>query len=226
MAHSIISKSYVDLRQYASIVESQQSIGSCTGNAMTNAYELLTIKEFPEQFVELSRLFIYYNSRKSTTNFLTNDGSTMPDSIIAVDTYGICSENLWPYDTKNVNIRPTAECYADAATRKLKSYQQLSTINEMLSALANGIPIVCGMNVYADFDLLDSQHYTINIDSITGEPIGQHAMCIVGYDANLQVFIVKNSFGTAWGNKGYCNITFNYIISEAFDIWIFEILLS
>lgn len=39
-------------------------------------------------------------------------------------------------------------------------------------------------------------------------PDGGHAVCITGYDENG--FLIKNSWGEAWGDKGYGWISFNY----------------
>jgi len=42
--------------------------------------------------------------------------------------------------------------------------------------------------------------------------LGGHAMLIVGYDDDRQVFIVRNSFGRKWGLQGYCLIPYAYIM--------------
>ena len=53
----------VDLRPWASPVEDQLHLGSCVGQAVVGAYELMINKQFPSQFIDLSRLFVYYNAR-------------------------------------------------------------------------------------------------------------------------------------------------------------------
>jgi C1A family cysteine protease len=35
-------------------------------------------------------------------------------------------------------------------------------------------------------------------------------MCIIGYDDNRQLFIFQNSWGTKWGDKGFCYIPYKY----------------
>ena len=56
----------------------------------------------------------------------------------------------------------------------------------------------------------------------SGEPIGGHAMLNVGYDTGKQVYIVRNSWGTDWGDKGYCYFPFAYIENSqlADDFWV------
>jgi hypothetical protein len=40
---------------------------------------------------------------------------------------------------------------------------------------------------------------------------GGHVVVLCGYDDNRKVFIAKNSWGTAVGNKGYFDLTYNFI---------------
>ena len=51
----------VDLRQYCSLIENQGNLGSCTGNAIAGAIELLHKKQ--KRTLDISRLFIYYYER-------------------------------------------------------------------------------------------------------------------------------------------------------------------
>src|ERR1041385_8902118 len=52
----------VDLQNQCSPVEDQGQLGSCTANSLAGALEFLEVK-VEAQFVDLSRLFIYYNER-------------------------------------------------------------------------------------------------------------------------------------------------------------------
>ncbi len=45
---------------------------------------------------------------------------------------------------------------------------------------------------------------------------GRHAMLIVGYTGNF--FIVKNSWGENWGDKGYCYIPKNVLAESDPDL--------
>jgi hypothetical protein len=59
------------------------------------------------------------------------------------------------------------------------------------------------MVVYPDFYTFDPKNvYTWNG---FGEPVGGHAIEIVGWDEKdgIKCWIVKNSWGTSWGDKGY-----------------------
>ena len=67
----------VDMRNWASPVEDQGQLGSCTANALVGGYELLTNKEYPSQFTDLSRLYIYYNERILEETVQIDSGATI-----------------------------------------------------------------------------------------------------------------------------------------------------
>jgi C1A family cysteine protease len=214
----------VDMRNWASPVENQSQLGSCTGNAIVGAYELLLNKEIPQKYIELSRLFVYYNSRLIEGTVDTDTGAYIRDGIKAVKKYGICSERVWPYDISNFSITPTPISYNDAKTRNIKNYYRLSGLEDILDALNQNWPVVFSMKVYDVFDeLFESDDYTIHSPDPDESPIGGHAMCLVGYDMKTQRVLARNSFGPNWCIYGYCWIDFSYVKSEIMDSWIFDV---
>lgn len=213
----------VDLRKWDSPIESQLDLGSCTANALASAYELMLLKEQPKEFAELSRLFIYYNTRLIEGNLNEDSGGYIATGIDSLVKYGACAESLWTYNPDDFMTPPPASCYKDAEKRKITSYKQLSGVNDIIDALANGIPVAFGMAVYDGFMDLDRFSSVVQMP-YTDEPVtGGHAMCMVGYDLPKKLFLAKNSFGTSWGNRGYCWIPFAYAREDIFDIWVFEL---
>jgi hypothetical protein len=94
----------------------------------------------------------------------------------------------------------------------------LRTINKAKSALLKG-PIMTGMEVYTDFYDVSSEAV---YKHISGEFVGNHAICVVGFDA--EGWICKNSWGTGWGNQGYCKIGYNQCgIGTKFPFYAFEV---
>ena len=198
-------------------------MGSCVGNAIANAYELLTNRLFPDQFVELSRLFIYYNARSIVGEMMQDTGTTVRAGLKAVATYGVCAESLWPYDVDQFDDPPSEEAYADAVTRKIKSYTRLYSREDMLDALSTHTPVVVALIVFSEFMALGAENTTVPMPSSDSVGHGGHAVCLVGFDWDRQAFLAKNSFGTTWGDHGYCWIPFEYMDRYAFEQWIFDI---
>ena len=215
----------VDLRKWASPIESQGHLGSCTGQAVVGAYELLLNKEATDKFTDLSKLFVYYNARLIGDAVDEDAGAYIRDAVKAVYKYGACLESLWPYHIRDFSITPSIICYQDALQRKIKNYYRLDVLEDILDALNREIPVVFGIRVYESFDdLADPGSNAITkMPNENESPIGAHAMIFVGYDLNKKLLLARNSFGHDWAMNGYCYIPFDYAREEVIDSWLFDI---
>lgn len=213
----------VDMRNWASTIEEQGHLGSCTGNAVVGAYELLLNRDKPEKYLDLSRLYVYYNARLIEDAVDEDVGAYIRDGVKAVNKYGVCSEKIWPYDIERFAMTPTVTSYEDAKTRNIKEYYRLTGINDILDALNNNYPVVFSMEVYDNFDYLDKNDDVIKMPNLNESPIGGHAMCFVGYDLPKKLLLARNSFGLDWGMNGYCWMPFDYVTKDVMDSWIFDI---
>lgn len=213
----------VDLREWDSPIEDQGSLGSCVANAVTNTYELMVKYQYPNKFIELSRLFVYYNSRLIANNISEDSGAYIKDALAGVKKYGICSEKLWPYLYDKFDDQPTPDCYQDASKRKITEYSFLTTLNEILTKLTAKKPVLIGMNIYDEFLVVDKANPILSMPTSTSYPLGGHAVTVLGYNLSKQLVLIKNSFGNEWGDNGYGWISFEYINQESFEKWCFEI---
>src|ERR1700693_2111075 len=75
----------VDLRPKCPPIENQGEIGSCTAHALVGALEFLEVK-VGCPFVNLSRLFVYYNERAIEGTVKQDSGGGFPDGITAPTT--------------------------------------------------------------------------------------------------------------------------------------------
>lgn len=214
----------VDLRQYCSPIEDQGNLGSCTGNAIAGAIELLNKRS--NNYKDISRLFIYYYERliENTVNY--DSGAYIRDGIKATYTYGASLETLWPYNISKFRIRPTQQAITDASTRKVTLYQRVLDHNGCLDALRNGYPVIIGFNVYESFESAQVSRTGImpypNV--ATEQLLGGHAVLLVGYNMKQSRYIVRNSWGPYWGDKGYFYMPFQVIqnTSMSSDFWIIK----
>jgi len=67
------------------------------------------------------------------------------------------------------------------------------------------------MYVYNDFFSYRSGVYSY----ATGAYVGAHAVLVVGYDDVNECFIVKNSWGTGWGEAGYFKIAYSEVAGQS-----------
>jgi C1A family cysteine protease len=211
----------VDLRLQCSPVENQGQLGSCTANALVGALEYLMIKD-NKPFADMSRLFVYYNERVIEYTTWWDSGAMLRDGIKTLAKHGVCTENLWPYDTTKFRKKPTKACYKQALNHQILSYQRIDTVDEMRACLANGFPFVFGFSVYDSFESQEvAKTGIVHMPKYSERMLGGHAVLGVGYDDSQTRFIVRNSWGTDWGQQGYFTIPYDYLANRNLsdDFW-------
>jgi C1A family cysteine protease len=211
-----------DLRAHCPDVYNQGALGSCTANAIGGAIEFDRIKQKLPDFVP-SRLFIYYNERAIMGTVGMDSGAQLRDGIKSVASQGVCPESEWPYVIENFMTRPSALAYKDAKLDRAISYQSLvQDMNQMKGCLASGYPFIFGFTVYESFEseaVRSSGHAPM--PGWGERPVGGHAVMAVGYDDARQWFLVRNSWGSGWGLKGYFTLPYSYMIQPGLsrDFW-------
>ncbi|MGD0236095.1 MAG: C1 family peptidase [Syntrophorhabdales bacterium] len=213
--------SSVDLRPTCPAVADQGNLGSCTANALAGAMEFLMLKD-QKPYADLSRLFIYYNERVIEGTVDQDSGAMIRDGIKTLADQGVCTEALWPYDISRFTVKPTDACYQEALKYKVTLYARLNVIDEMRTCLADGFPFVFGFTVYESFESQDVANTgVVPMPGTNEQVLGGHAVVGVGYDDSQKRFIVRNSWGNAWGMKGYFTIPYDYLANRDLsdDFW-------
>jgi C1A family cysteine protease len=225
----------VDLRSECPAVYNQGRIGSCTANAIAAAFEFdLMMQHLP--VFQPSRLFIYYNEREVEGHVNSDSGAQIRDGIKSVATLGVCSEDEWPYDDTPAESdggpfppgardgeKPSAQCYQDALNNRVTTYRRvLRDPDQMRGCLAAGYPFVFGFTVYESFESKEVADSGVVPMPQPGEQVlGGHAVLAVGYDDSTQRFIIRNSWGTDWGQDGYFTMPYAYLTTRGMssDFW-------
>jgi C1A family cysteine protease len=217
-------KPSVDLRSTDSPVDDQGRLGSCSANAFVNVYENMQIQKDPEKFEDLSRLFLYYNSRtlEETVDF---DFGVMElkSTLEAAKDYGICTEEIWPYDISLFATMPSDEAYSDALKRRINNYEYIKNdaeVKEVLNLYSK--PVLIGMYVFEAFMIANKNNFLIDVPTENEKFEGGHAVSVVGYTDECN-FIIKNSFGKDWGDNGYALLSPEYTQKYVFDRWHFNL---
>ncbi len=232
----------VDLRAWCSPVVNQGNINACTANAAVALVEYFQ-KRSSGRFITASRLFLYKatrNLRRQTGDTGANTRTTMK----ALATIGVPPEDFWPYDESKVNEEPSAFCYAVADRYRATQYFRLDprgrpkdiVLQHVKACLAANRPVMFGIMGYTkcwqQFVATDNATGKLPFPTASDTIFGGHNMAVVGYDDGMKVkntevdgiettgaFLVKNSYGDQWGDKGYGWVPYEYLLKQKTIDW-------
>lgn len=215
---AITLKTSVDLRAGCSPVVDQGTIGDCTSASSVNGLkEFQLIRE--KSLVPLSRLYHYYQERVLENDVDEDGGAELRDAMKVLQQTGTCKYATWP-DTKGYKTPPDTTANDEVAAFKIAEYHRVIGLAGLKSALTEGFPVILGIKVYQSFEgSVASSTGVIPMPDENKEPCyGGHAVLVVGYDDAKNHMIVRNSWGTAWGDKGYFYLPYDYM-KYVSDMW-------
>jgi len=185
-------------------VKNQGSCGSCwsfsvTGN-MEGVYkvahgELPTLSE--QQFVDCDHDCMEYKGQKVCDSGC--DGGLMPNAMAYGIREGVTTESEYPYKGK------VEKCEYKTGTGKYK-FSDWRAVNgtdaDMVAALNDIGPLSVGV------DATLWQFYIGGIFSVVCGKTLNHGVLLVGYgvEGSKEYWIIKNSWGKTWGEKGYLRL--------------------
>jgi hypothetical protein len=217
----------VDLRPLLAPIEDQGQINSSVANAVASAYEYW-IRKATKKPQNISRQFVYYNARWRAGTQDSDSGCAIQLALEGLQKFGACAESAWPSNPQLLTKRPGAEAYRDGAPYRIHDIAQVPLkLEAWKQALAEGKPVIFGLALFDSFAGCASSGGVVPMpapDDVPHKAHREHAMCAVGYSEPERVFIVRNSWGEAFGDKGYCYIPFDYLLNPKFndgDNWIF-----
>ena len=214
----------IDLRPHMPPVYDQGQLGSCTANGMAAQVAFLEMQLNPVSPIFMpSRLFIYYFERNLEGTTSSDAGAEPRDGIKVLVADGAPPEDLWPYDISKFAVRPPQSVLHEA--KKVRVYEYFNLKGDLASmrfCLKNGFPFGFGFVVYNSFES-DAVAKTGIVPMLSQDdaPIGGHYVVAVGCNDTSRTFIVRNSWGDGWGDKGYCYMPYDYLGSPdlASDFW-------
>ena len=213
--------------------------GACQVFAMVGVMEFQLARRGKQE--NLSEQFLMWAANEAKG--LNRTGGFNPDLLIAgLKKYGICEESLMPYVPREEAIgKPSIEALQNARTRtscKVISIKHWPSeigfggkeIKEISKQLDNGVPVtatLCWPSGLSDEQIVDTKHFIID-KNIDGKSKDGHGVILVGYELDEQVagggfFILRNSWGPKFADKGYAMITFEYGRKYGIDAYIVSV---
>lgn len=196
----------IDWRDYQAVtpVKNQEQCGSCWSFSATGAIEsayaikynkLVTLSE--QQLMDCS--FKYGNYACS--------GGLMDNAFEYATDFGMCSEDEVPYNEKFQKER--SECGTCNSIVTLNGCSDVSPQNQTsLKFAVSQQPI--SVAIEADSNVFQSYRGGIIKKEDCGDNV-DHGVLLVGYgtENNIDYWLIKNSWGIAWGEDGYVRIERN-----------------
>ena len=215
----------VDLRPPCSPVEDQGPLGSCAANAACGALEY-QLKKSGRFAGPMSRLFVYFNARRLRGSPGEDSGVSISEVMAALLAYGAPPETDWPYDVNAFARQPPDRAYGNAKPGQPPEYARVDGSAGVQTALAHGLPVVFGFALPLRCYEEGGRTGTIpepNAGERAGHAAGDgHSMLIVGYDLERRTYLLRNSWGSNWGEGGHARIAIS--VMDAYvppgDYWI------
>jgi C1A family cysteine protease len=191
---------------YVTPVKNQGSCGSCWDFAATATAESATLignlTPYTQNPLDLSEQVVLSCSGAGSCgggwtsgagNFLIKTGTPL--------------ESCYPYTATNGACTSACANWQNAAYKIGAQTPISSDVTAIKNALVTYGPVAVTFTVYNDFYYYVSGVYTYT----SGSYIGGHAVSVVGYDDVTQSFLVKNSWGTGWGEQGFFRIAYSEV---------------
>lgn len=211
----------VDLRPLCSPIVDQGQLGSCTANALASGVREFLCNREKQDNPRFSRLYLYYHERSMEGTTGEDSGAFIKDGCDVLLNAGICKESTWPYNVDQFKNDPPLLADTEASTYKIHTYTKVMGVQQMKQCLADGDIMASGMAVFSQMESKEATATGIvRVPTLGEQSLGGHAVCCVGYVdtprgpdywAGGGYFLMRNSWGSTWGQSGYFKIAYDYV---------------
>ena len=205
-------------------IGNQENTGSCVGWASTEGvarYHFVKGSKLAKPG-NLSIRLSWMGSKELDTDpnpntFIESAGTSLKGAVDILRNKGAVPESWLPFHIQTfMYLGAENTFYAKASQLKIAAYFNLgNNLNSWRTWLATHGPILAAFNVDATWDNATATQG--KLDTFQPNTVrGGHAVTIVGYSADKR-FIIRNSWGTTWGDKGYGYASEAYITAAFFN---------
>ncbi|KAM3100195.1 C1 family peptidase [Phormidesmis sp. 146-35] len=220
---------FVDLSFWCSEIEDQGSLNSCTAHAGVALTEYFAKRSF-DRYVDVSPLFLYKVTR-DLMHRQGDAGASVRETMKAMVLFGVPPEEYWSYPEHSADEDPSPFCYSFAQTYQALKYFRLdyagiskyALLTQIQITLVAGFPCMFGFTIYSSiYSDVNMRKGYIPYPGKADKVEGGHAVVAVGYDdskiienadgrQSIGALLIRNSWGTAWGEGGYGWLPYDYV---------------
>ncbi len=120
---------------------------------------------------------------------------------------GVVPDALYPYNPFSLLERPPHNELPERWNSKVTSIKEYVTVrgrDSIKKHLLNKGSLISPMHTIFDMYFYKSGVFS----SFFNMKIGNHCLCCIGYDDEKEAWLIKNSWGNKWGEKGYAWIKY------------------
>ena len=185
---------------YVSGVRNQLNCGSCVAFGSVAVLEGTArfTRGMPSLDVDLSEAHLFYGWG-STVGVNCNTGWMPLPALGFVTSQGLTYESEWPYSAGNSNGASLPANWQQHRAKSAGTVDVTNNVQAIKNHLTTYGPVTGCFVVYTDFFSYSSGVY----HHVSGVEEGGHCVAIVGYDDVQGAWIIKNSWGTSWGQSGF-----------------------
>jgi C1A family cysteine protease len=193
----------------------QGQVGTCVAQSTSALMAAIIYKRVLNR-IDISRRAIYSLTKQHfETEFRDQEGLYVVDALRVLESIGYVLETDFPEGT------PTAESILQPVPlgvikgdHLLKDFYRVGggesvhaeLVDNMKLALFEKGPIAIGIQFHKDWEQCEAPGF-LNA-SPSPDIAGGHEMVVVGYSEKKAAFRIRNSWGTTWGDGGYCWLPF------------------
>lgn len=216
--------SSVDLRAGWWKINDQENTGSCVGWATADGVVRWHMHQAGKLKgdVLLSPRHVWMASKETDTltalpeTFLEESGTMIKAAVKVARNFGVAKESDLPFHLDTTMYTGSEDTfYTRCARHRIASYHNLKReLTNWKTWLSEQGPILVALMVDQSWD--EAGLHGGKIDTFKPATVrGGHAVAVVGYRSDGR-FIVRNSWGTSWGDQGFGYVKPSYIKASFF----------
>jgi len=170
---------------------------------------------------EPSRMYRYVRARQLEGSFPGDHrtGAHIVSAMRIARGWGVPSEKEWPYDGAAAHWPPQEPADIDVAAKKNRicAYQRVRTLDELKNALTQQHRVQ--INVPITDEWYTTPNGKIEMPKPDTTRAESHSVHVVGFDDAQGCLTIENSWGSAWGDKGFGYIPQRYFEKFQTEAW-------